>query len=958
MPPHPSGAPLPPPSASTALAFSDAWWDQYSRLTEEAMALPPAGRAAWLDDLSPQLAPLRDALADFLRQLDAVQSAGYLETPAVLSGSAEPAAPSRQAGQRIGPYTLLRPLGTGGMGEVWLAQRADGAYQREVALKLPHAHLLVGRVRERFLRERDILARLTHPHIARFYDAGLDDDGQPYIALEAVHGTPITQWAREHGLDLAARLDLFMQVADAVAHAHSRLVAHRDLKPANVLVSAQGVRLLDFGIAKLLADGTADNTALTRADARPATPAYAAPEQLTGSAVTVATDVYALGVLLFELLCGRTPQAVLTARAASGLAAADLLASACATDDLAREAGRTPGVWRRQLRGDLDAIVAKALQPTPEARYASVADLAADLRRHRTSEPIQARRITRWTRFAKAVRRHRGAALMAGLLAVSLLAGLGGVLWQAREAQAQARRAEAVKAFLLSVYRANDPRIASDTPRGQISAKALLDASVRRIDDAFGNDVELRIELLRTAATIYRELGDEASFESLQARQLALVREHFGPLHDNILDDAVERAARAAARADPGCTELLQQADTALRDAGRDVHPLRAHWWMAQSVCLRQQSGTQPQRQQALEQAHRLFEQAPAAERGRVTVLMELASEATYAGRYTDAIALNQRALDAAQANPERDDAEVQTIHANMALTLQQSGDLAGAEAAFGRAAAIAERTTGPEARTAWLPAARRARTAHLAGARERAMGLFEGVLTRLPPETAADPEAQQVREDWGERLAAEGRPELAIPVLERIARAYLRAPPNDFALRRVRRHLGDAYARVGRVDDARRTFLAAVADFEAHDPAGSQQPTAAARERWGRFLLAQGDVAGAQVQFRAVVERAGNPRWSHTALAHAGLARVALAAGRTADAAAHADKAWATWDQKQGFFDIRMEPYLQRVRAAVLAAQGQAANAQALRDEALAASRRYDAPDAPSARQPLHLDL
>jgi hypothetical protein len=949
--------PTSPPDPGTALAFSEAWWDEFSRLTEEAMALDPAERSAWLDALAPHLAPLRPALAGFLRELEAVQAAGYLEAPAALCTGAPAAASARTAGQRIGPYTLLSRLGTGGMGEVWLAQRADGAYQREVALKLPHAHLLAGRVRERFLRERDILARLTHPHIARFYDAGLDDGGQPYIALEAVHGTPITQWAREHGLDLAARLELFAQVTDAVAHAHSRLVAHRDLKPANVLVSAQGVRLLDFGIAKLLADGTADDTALTRADARLATPAYAAPEQLAGGAATVATDVYALGVLLFELLCGRTPQSVLAARGAADLGAADLLASSCATDDLAREACCAPGAWRRQLRGDLDAIVAKALQPTPEARYASVADLAADLRRHRTSEPIQARRITRWTRLAKAARRHRGATLMAGLLAVSLLAGLAGVLWQAREAQAQARRAEAVKAFLLSVYRANDPRIASDAPRGQISAKALLDASVGRIDAAFGNDVVLRIELLRTAAAIYRELGDDASFERLQARQLALVREHFGPLHDNILDDAVERAARAAARAEPGCTALLQQADTALREAGRDHDVLRAQWWLAQSVCLRQRPGTQPQRQRALEQARRLFERAPATERGRVTVLMELASEATYAGRYADALMLNQRALDEAQANPERDDAEVQTIHSNMALTLQQNGDLAGAEAAFARAAAIAERTTGPDARTAWQPAAKRARTAHLAGARARAMAAFDAVLAHLPPETARDPDAQQVREDWGERLAAEGRPLLAIPVLEAVEQGYLRAAPNDFALRRVRRHLGDAYARAGRMDDARRSFTAALADFEAHDAPGSQ-PTAATRERWGRFLLAQGDIAGAQVQFSAVVARAGNPLWSHTALAHAGLARVALAAGRTDEATAHANRAWDHWGRKQGFFDIRMEPYLQRVRAAVLAAQGQAAAAQALRDEALAASRRYDAPEAPSATQPLHLDL
>ncbi len=921
------------------------------------MALQPAERSAWLDRLAPDMVPLREALATFLRELDAAQTSDYLEVPAAMATATS----AHAAGQRIGPYILQRPLGAGGMGEVWLARRADGAYEREVALKLPHAHLLAGRVRERFLRERDILARLAHPHIARFYDAGLDDHGQPYLALEAVDGRPITAWAREHALGLPARLDLFAQVTDAVAHAHSQLVAHRDLKPANVLVSEQGVRLLDFGIAKLLHDATADDTALTRADAAPATPAYAAPEQLAGGSATVATDVYALGVLLFELLTGTTPHAVLRASGtASGAApggAGDLLASSCTTGALAVETGRPLRTWRQHLRGDLDAILAKTLACAPQARYASVADLAADLQRHRANQPIQARRITAWARLSKAARRRRGTVVMASLLFASLVAGLTGVVWQAREAQAQARRAEAVKAFLMSVYRANDPRIASDTPRGQISAKALLDASVARIDDAFRGDVLLRIELLRTAALIYRELGEEAAFESLQARQLALVREHLGPLHKNILDDAVERAARSAARAEPRCDALLQEADALLRTARSNTGALRGQWWMARSVCLRQRTGTEAERHAALEAARRAFADAPATDRGRVTVLIELANEATYAGRYPEALALNRQALAAAQANPERDDAEMQTLHANIALTLQQSGDLAGAEASFAQAAAIAERTIGPDARAAWLPAAKRARTAHLAGARERAAAAFEAVLARLPPEAAHDSDAQQIREDWAERLAAEGRPQRAIPVLEAVEKSYLHAAPNDFALRRLRRHLGDAYARAGQTADARRTFIAALAEFETRD-VSSAQPVAAARERWGRFLLSQGDLTAAREQFDAVVSQARNPHWSHVALAHAGLARVTLQQGGADDAVRHAQAALDAWAQRQGFFDVRMEPYLWRVHAAVLAAQGQHAQAQALRYQAQEASRRYDAPEAPTARSLLHLDL
>ena len=250
-------------------------WPRFSARLDELMALPETDRAAWLAALSDADADLRPGLAAVLACLPE-SGGGFLSGPAPVLP-----APGHQAGQQLGPYELLRELGRGGMGVVWLARRADGAYAREVALKLPHAHLLAGAVRERFDRERDILAALDHPHIARFFDAGLAADGQPYLALEAIDGRPITDWCREQALPLAARLALFAQVAGAVSHAHGQFIAHRDLKPANVLVTTDGqVKLLDFGIAKLLADeGAPDSTALTRDHGLLATPRYAAPEQ-------------------------------------------------------------------------------------------------------------------------------------------------------------------------------------------------------------------------------------------------------------------------------------------------------------------------------------------------------------------------------------------------------------------------------------------------------------------------------------------------------------------------------------------------------------------------------------------------------------------------------------------------------------------------------------------------------
>lgn len=934
-------------------------WSDFSRLLDVALTLPASGRAGWLADLTGADAELRAHLSQVLASADANADAAFLSAPRMPHDAA---ADPLQPGLRVGPYELANELGRGGMGVVWLARRADGAYARDVALKLPHAHLLVGGVRERFLRERDILASLSHPNIARFYDAGLAEDGQPYLALELVHGRPITQWAREQRLCLVDRIALFAQVMAAVEHAHGKLVAHRDLKPANVLVDAEGqVRLLDFGIAKLLHDDDAETAAepLTRSGQRPATPGYAAPEQLAGGAITVATDIFALGAMLFELLTGRMPARIEPVSAGGAAAPADpQLPSAHADDAQAGMVGLSPRALRRALAGDLDAIVAKAMSADPNERYGSVAALAADLARQQRGEPIVARRITAAQRVAKFVRRHHTAVTLTTLLCASLTAGVAGVVWQERRAQSQARRAEAVKEFLLGVFKASDPRIASDTPRGQITAKALLDASAGKIESQFAADPEVQIELLRVAADIYRELGENAAYETLQSRQLELARRYYGPLHDNVLDGQLEAAVRAMERADYGtCRKLLEQADSAIAQAGRDESALRGHWWLTRSVCLRDQPHSQAERTQALQKALHVFERHAPTDRGHVTTLAEMATEAIHQNRYEEAIALNQRAIATAERQPDRNDAELQTLYSNMALSLASIGDLVGAEAAYAKSAEIARRTSGEQARTAWAPTSKRARTAHLAGARDRAAQLFDEVMRHLPPGAAYDPDAQNVREDRGERYAAEGQPLLAIPLLEAAERSWTLVPPQDFVLRRVRHRLGDAYDRAGRSADARRSFQRALADFEANAPADSQ-PVAAMRERWGRFLLDQGEVDAAHAQFEQVLTDAADKRWCHVALAEAGLARVELQRGDAVTAGRLSEQALRTWSRRAGFRDVRMEPYLWRVRAAVLERNGDAAGARELRDRALAASRIYDAPGSPTVTDPRYIGL
>ena len=391
---------LVPPRSARPMDMSADTWDSLSKLLDEALDLDQEARAAWLERQSAsqpeQAAALRKLLAahatsetgDLLARLPAVKA----DLPETKAGHERLA-----AGGRVGPYRLVRELGAGGMADVWLAERADGAFERKLALKLPHVSALRRDLPLRFARERDILARLEHPHIARLYDAGMSTEGLPYLAMEFVDGRPIDRYCNHERLDIAARLGLFGQALSAVQYAHANLVIHRDLKPSNILVTAGGqVRLLDFGIAKLLlADAdAAHETQLTRTVGRPMTPDYASPEQIKGEPLTIASDIYSLGVVLYELLVGRRPYR-LNVQSAAQLEEAIVSAdppkpSSAVVADAARLGDRGAKAATRALAGDLDTIVLKALGKTPAQRYASAAAFAEDLQRHLQGPPVRA----------------------------------------------------------------------------------------------------------------------------------------------------------------------------------------------------------------------------------------------------------------------------------------------------------------------------------------------------------------------------------------------------------------------------------------------------------------------------------------------------------------------------------------------------------------------------------------
>jgi len=409
------------------MALSIPQMARMSQLLDEALPLDSAGRRAWLENLSLEhrdLAPaLRKALLPdkaraanlqakmTLPELDGIDAA-TTGTPSGL----EPGAP-------VGPYELLRLLGAGGMAEVWLARRADGAFTREVALKLPLLTRLQAGLEARFARERDILGTLEHPHIARLYDAGVDSEGLPYLAMEYVQGEQLTTWCESHRLGIPERLALLLQVLEAVQYAHERQIVHRDLKPSNILVTESGqVRLLDFGIARLLESEETGQVALTSVYGRALTPDYASPELLRGDPVDARSDLYSLGVLLYDLLTGTQPYRL---KRAASIGALEQAIATLEVKKPSMQLEQTTTATRpsttqasaRQLRGDLDAIALKALAKEPTQRYPNAAALAEDLRRYLNGRPIQARPARIAYRLQKFVRRNRA---LVGVTAAAL----------------------------------------------------------------------------------------------------------------------------------------------------------------------------------------------------------------------------------------------------------------------------------------------------------------------------------------------------------------------------------------------------------------------------------------------------------------------------------------------------------------------------------------------------------
>jgi tetratricopeptide (TPR) repeat protein/predicted Ser/Thr protein kinase len=473
-------------------------WRRVEPILQEALDRPTASRPEYLEVACAGDADLR---AEVEALLAADSAAGeFLETP-IDQYFEDPDRPDR-----LGPFRVIGEVARGGMGVVYLAERADGEFEQRVALKVIRQGRASVEILRRFYAERRILARLQHPHIARLIDGGADASGRPWLAMEYVEGERLTEYCERRALPLAERLLLFEDVCDAVRYAHQQLVVHRDLKPGNILVTGDGgVKLLDFGIAKVLEGGTTGTGAgaepATRTELRVMTPEYAAPEQVRGEPVSTATDVYALGTVLYELVTGRRPHRF------ERHTPAEIERVVCEREPDPPRAG-----------GDLDTILLKALQKEPARRYPSAEALLEDLRRLRTGLPVRARPDSRWYRSRKFLRRHWLGTAAAAALVITLVAGLAGTLWQASAAAREAERARAVKEFLADLFRTAGP----EESRGrEITARELLDRGLRRVDSALAGQPELQGELLAELGRIYRTLGLYARADSVLERSVA-----------------------------------------------------------------------------------------------------------------------------------------------------------------------------------------------------------------------------------------------------------------------------------------------------------------------------------------------------------------------------------------------------------------------------------------------------
>ena len=677
-------------------------WRAIEPLLDRLLEVREEDRPALAETLSGEDEELRTELLALLAAAKA--PGGILDRSAgsYLRGLAdEPGLGSAPIGERVGSWRIEREIGRGGMGVVYLAARADGAFEQRAALKLLRRGIDTDEVLERFRRERQILARLEHPHIGRLLDGGATPEGRPYFAMEYVEGDPITAWCDSRSLGIEARLRLFLDVCHAVEYAHRNLVVHRDLKPSNILVTANGsVKLLDFGIAKLLGVGEGEGD-MTAPGLRAMTPRYAAPEQIRGEPATTSTDTYALGLVLFDLLVGGSPYRLerhTEAELEKAILQQDVEApsrAAKSRGEAAVRRGATPERLARRLRGDLDAITLWALHKEPQRRYPTAEALARDVRQHLAGRPIHARPDTLSYRTGKFVGRHRVSVAAAALVMVSVLTGLMGTLWQARLVRHESRKADAVKSFLVSLFRVSDP---SQSRGEQVTARELLGRGASRVETELAREPEIQAELLGTLAEVYQRLGMNEQALALSEKTLAITRDVYGPRHLAVATASRTRGMALLAKGEPkNAAPLLRQALDLHRDLLGSKHAEVAEDLDGLAMVARgegRQDEAESLTREALEMRRGLFGDGKLELTDSLNNLAMVLRERGRLGEaeplYRDALAIRRRELG-------DDHPEVALTLDNLSALLRAQGRWEAAEASSREAVALYQKLYGDQ---------------------------------------------------------------------------------------------------------------------------------------------------------------------------------------------------------------------------------------------------------------------
>jgi serine/threonine protein kinase len=630
-------------------------WHEVDRLFEEALDRPPAERPGFLDAACAGDPALRRDVERLLAA-DAMVS-GFLEGPPdeLLRLTLD----DREEGGSLGAYRLLHRIGSGGMGSVYLARREDEHYQRDVAIKVLRSGLATTEAFHRFIAERQVLAHLDHPNIARLYDGGSTDDGRPYLVMELVEGLPVDEYCDRHRLTVDQRLDLFQKICAAVQHAHQNLLVHRDLKPANILITPEGEpKLLDFGIAKRLAPEAGATLQRTRAGLRLLTPRYASPEQVRGDAITTASDVYSLGVILYELLAGRSPyetsaelpyeiERVICEQEPERPSAALFRPGTPSAEDVALARRTRPQALAGRLRGDLDNVVLTALRKEPRRRYGSAAQLAQDLERHLQDLPVTARPDTLRYRTRKFARRHR-AGLAATLAVILLLAvAVASLVAQRRQLAEERDKARYALTFLVDTFKQADPYQA----RGErVTAREILDQGTARIARELAGEPDVQAAVMDALGEVNVSLGRYDQAGPLLTRAVELRRQLLGPDSLEVAESLEHLAAFQSRRSSPESAESNLREALAIRRRRQGSEDLAVARTLHQLGDLLVQQGAPPEAAPEIEE---IFREALAIAR-RVEgpegptvaeTLIKLGEFRSQQGKYTEAERLYREGL-------------------------------------------------------------------------------------------------------------------------------------------------------------------------------------------------------------------------------------------------------------------------------------------------------------------------